>query len=86
MTSGCRIAFSPPSAKRRGGFGGGGVYQQEPMREVASHAARILRGANPGELPVLPTKFSLAINLKTAKALGITVPNSMLQLAGDVIE
>jgi putative tryptophan/tyrosine transport system substrate-binding protein len=70
-----------------GGLVSYGSDQLEQVREAASYVDRILRGANPGELPVqLPTKFQLAINLKAAKALGITVPNSMLLLADDVIE
>jgi putative ABC transport system substrate-binding protein len=70
-----------------GGLVSYGSDQLGQVREAASYVDRILRGANPGELPVqLPTKFELVINLKTAKSLGITVPNSMLLLADDVIE
>jgi putative tryptophan/tyrosine transport system substrate-binding protein len=59
----------------------------EQFRVAAEYVARILRGANPGELPVQnPTKYELLINLKTAKALGLDVPLNLQQIADEVIE
>jgi putative tryptophan/tyrosine transport system substrate-binding protein len=70
-----------------GGLVSYGINQTELVREAASYVDRILRGANPADLPVqLPTKYQLVINNKTAKALGINVPNSMQLLADEVIE
>ena len=58
-----------------GGLVSYGIEQLETVREAASYVDRILRGANPADLPVqLPTKFSLVVNLKTAKGLGLAVP------------
>jgi putative ABC transport system substrate-binding protein len=70
-----------------GGLISYGINQQEQARPAASYVDQILRGANPGDLPVqLPLKYELVINLKTAVALGLTVPNSLQLLADQVIE
>ena len=70
-----------------GGLISYGIDQTELVREAASYVDRILRGANPVDLPVqLPTKYQLVINMKTANALGLNVPNSMQLLADEVIE
>ena len=70
-----------------GGLVSYGIDQLETVREAASYVDRILRGANPAELPVqLPTKFSLVVNLKAAKGLGLTVPETFLLFADEVIE
>ena len=57
------------------------------FRRAASYVDRILRGAKPSDLPVqFPTKFEMAVNLKTAKALGLAIPSSILLRSDEVIE
>lgn len=70
--AGCLVAF--------------GASRREVFRRSANYVKRILAGANPGELPVeQPTRFELVVNLKTAKELGITIPQSVLLRADEVI-
>jgi putative ABC transport system substrate-binding protein len=70
-----------------GGLMAYGVNFSTLMRQGAIYADKILRGTKPEDLPFeQPTKFDLTVNLKTAKALGLTIPASFLSLADEVIE
>ena len=79
--------YGSPGAANQGGLMGYSLDQLAQFRETVPYLDRILRGASPGDLPVQqPTKFQFVINLKTADALGLTIPPTLLARADEVIE
>jgi putative tryptophan/tyrosine transport system substrate-binding protein len=81
------VVYSSPQYAKDGGLISYGPDLEDLFRRAAPYVDRILRGTKPSELPVqLPVKFEMAVNLKTAKSLGLTVPQSILLSADEVIE
>jgi putative ABC transport system substrate-binding protein len=79
--------FEPAYYAKNGGLMAYGANGLDIFRRTANYMDRVLRGANPADLPIeVPVKFELAVNLKTANALGLTVPNTLLVTADEVIE
>ena len=79
--------YSLSTFARDGGLLSYGADLDDLLRRAATYVDRVLRGEKPGDLPVqFPTKYEMVVNVKTAKALGLTVPQSILLRADEVIE
>jgi putative ABC transport system substrate-binding protein len=81
------LFFSERNGVEAGGLASYGINPTENYRLAATYVVKILKGAAPGDLPIeFPTKLDLAVNLKTAKTLGLALPSSLLDRADEVIE
>jgi putative ABC transport system substrate-binding protein len=87
MAAGWPAMYSPREHLEAGGLMSYGANFADLYRRSADFVDKILRGAKPGDIPIeQPTKFDLVINVTTAKALGLTIPPSLLARADEVIE
>src|SRR5262249_50708079 len=87
IASRLRVVYGLREHVEAGGLMSYGVDLRENWRRVAAYVDKILRGAKPADLPIEhPTKFELVVNLKAAKAIGLTIPESFLLRADEVIE
>jgi putative ABC transport system substrate-binding protein len=81
------VMYNGRAFVERGGLIGYGTNFTDMYRLVGNYAGKVMRGAKPADLPVIePTRFELVVNLKTAKALGLTIPQTILARANEVID